>query len=306
MSAALLEVDDLRVEAGASAARVVGGVSLSLGASSSLALVGESGSGKTLTALSIAGLLPPGLAARGSIRFEGSELVGMPPEPRRQLAGRRIGFVFQEPMSSLHPVLTVGQQLTEGLRAHTAMTRAQRRARAVELLDLVGLGDRRAILGSRIGQLSGGMRQRVMIAMAISCEPDLLIADEPTTALDVTLQHQIIELLRSLRERMRLSLLLITHDLGVVAETCEEAAVMFAGRIVERGATSGILGAPGHAYTRALLEAAPRLGDPRTRLPTIETSAPWLRGLRSATEPAPLLEVAPGHWVRDDERGRGA
>ena len=284
----------------------VRGVDFTLARSSTLGLVGESGSGKSLTALAVAGLLADNLVPAGSARFHGEELIGMPEARRRALSGSRIGFVFQEPMSALHPVLTIGVQLTEGLRAHTSLTRAQRHGRAQELLELVGLTKTRDILGNRIGQLSGGMRQRVMIAMAISCEPDLLIADEPTTALDVTLQKQVIELLGGLQERLGLSLLLITHDLGVVAQTCENVAVMYAGEIVERGRTDQIMREPGHVYTRALLDASPRIGDARRRLPSIATAAPWLRDTRElagASGPAALREVSPQHWVREqDER----
>jgi ABC-type dipeptide/oligopeptide/nickel transport system ATPase component len=226
---------------------------------------------------------------------------------RRALAGRRIGFVFQEPMSSLHPILTVGQQLEEGLRAHYDMNQRQRADRVRELLDIVGLGRSRNIAGDRIGQLSGGMRQRVMIAMAISCEPELVIADEPTTALDVTLQRQVIDLLASLRERLGLALLLITHDLGVVAETCDRAVVMYGGQVVEIGPTETLLHAPAHDYTRALLMSIPVLGDDRPRLPTVASIAPWLRDTRldpAAQRPrTELREIAPGHRVRQDAEG---
>ncbi|MBS1906174.1 MAG: ABC transporter ATP-binding protein [Actinobacteria bacterium] len=306
-----LQVQSLAVTAsrGGRAFPAVRGVDFSLRPSSKLALVGESGSGKSLTALAIAGLLADNLTPSGSARFHGEELIGMAPDRRRALAGSRIGFVFQEPMSALHPILPIGVQLAEGLRAHTGLSRAQRRDRAIELLDLVGLAKARSILDNRIGQLSGGMRQRVMIAMAISCEPDLLIADEPTTALDVTLQRQIIELLRGLQERLGLSLLMITHDLGVVSETCEEVAVMYAGEIVERGRTAQIMRAPGHAYTGALLDASPRIGDTRRRLPSIATSAPWLTDTREMAGEgvvSELREVSPGHWVRDQDQEAAA
>ena len=278
-------------------------VGFELPASSTLALVGESGSGKTLTALAVAGLLADNLVASGSARFRGEELIGMPATRRRELAGAEIGFIFQEPMSALHPVLPIGVQLTEGLRAHTDLNRSQRTDRARELLDLVGLTKTRDILGNRIGQLSGGMRQRVMIAMAISCEPELLIADEPTTALDVTLQQQVLELLRGLQERLGLSLLMITHDLGVVSETCESVAVMYAGQIVERGSTADVMASPGHPYTSALLDASPRMGDTRRRLPSIAETVPWLRDLReldpSEWPETVMQRVAPDRWIRD-------
>lgn len=282
--------------------RAVCDVSFEIARSSTLALVGESGSGKTLTALAVAGLLAENLVPSGSAQFRGEELVGMAETRRRELAGSQIGFIFQEPMSALHPVLPIGVQLTEGLRAHTNLNRAQRKDRARELLDLVGLSKARDLLGNRIGQLSGGMRQRVMIAMAISCEPDLLIADEPTTALDVTLQQQVLNLLRSLQERLGLTLLMITHDLGVVLETCENVAVMYGGHVVERGRTADVMTSPAHAYTRALLDASPRIGDTRRRLPSIAKSAPWLRDLREIDQSewpdTVMRRVGPDRWVR--------
>ncbi|GIT78851.1 ABC transporter ATP-binding protein [Leifsonia sp. LS1] len=307
-----LQVDRLTVTARRSdgAYPAVRDVGFRLDAASTLALVGESGSGKTLTALAIAGLLADNLVPSGSVRFRGEELIGMGATRRRELAGAAIGFIFQEPMSALHPVLPIGVQLTEGLRAHTDLTRAQRRDRARELLSLVGLDRSRDILGNRIGQLSGGMRQRVMIAMAVSCEPELLIADEPTTALDVTLQQQVLELLRGLQQRLGLSLLMITHDLGVVSETCANVAVMYAGQIVESGPTADVMSAPAHPYTVALLEASPRLGDTRRRLPSISTGVPWLRDLRETDPEAwpetAMHEVAPGRWIRESSQGAAA
>lgn len=311
-AAPLLEVHGLSITAAtpSGAYDAVRDVSFSIDKSASVAVVGESGSGKSLTALAIAGLLGEKLTPTGSVRFDGAELIGMPADKRRTLSGRRIGFIFQEPMSSLHPILTVGQQIEEGLRAHFDLTRKQRADRVRELLSIVGLAKTRDVAGDRIGQLSGGMRQRVMIAMAISCEPELVIADEPTTALDVTLQRQVIELLTSLRERLGLSLMLITHDLGVVAETCEDAVVMYGGQVVESGPTKTLLSTPAHDYTRALLMSIPTLGDTRSRLPTVASIAPWLRdtrlvapGSRPATE---LVTVAPGHSVRRLIEGEAA
>ena len=296
----LLSIRGLTIKAGDYDA--VRDVSLTLAKSSSLALVGESGSGKSLTASAIAGLLAPNLTATGSIRIDGAEVMEQPWHARRHLAGRKIGFVFQEPMSSLHPVLTVGQQIAEGLRAHFDLGRKERAERVRELLEMVGLTNGADISRSRIAELSGGMRQRVMIAMAISCGPDFLIADEPTTALDVTLQKQIIDLLLKLREDLGLALLLITHDLGVVAETCENATVMFGGEIVEAAPTSVLLTSPRHDYTKALLAAVPVLGDTRRRLPTVASIAPWLtdgRRLPPAERPVTdLVLQAPLHWVR--------
>ncbi|KTS06567.1 MULTISPECIES: ABC transporter ATP-binding protein [Microbacterium] len=309
MSAPLLQVSDLSITADTEGGRydAVRSVDFELDRGQALAVVGESGSGKSLTALAIAGLLGEKLTPTGSVRFDDRELIGMGAADRRAMAGRRIGFVFQEPMSSLHPILTVGQQLEEGLRAHFDMTRRQRADRVRELLDIVGLGKARDIRGDRIGQLSGGMRQRVMIAMAISCEPELVIADEPTTALDVTLQRQVIDLLGSLRERLGLALMLITHDLGVVAETCDEAVVMYGGQVVESGPTATLLHDPAHDYTRALLMSIPVLGDDRPRLPTVASIAPWLRDARQdAVDLRPVTElvtVAPGHRVRRQAEG---
>jgi len=309
MTVPLLDVSDLSITAETANGPydAVRSVDITLPRGEALAVVGESGSGKSLTALAVAGLLGEKLTPTGSVRFDGRELLGMKPAERRAMAGRRIGFVFQEPMSSLHPILTVGQQLEEGLRAHYDMNRRERADRVRELLDIVGLGKSRDIARDRIGQLSGGMRQRVMIAMAISCEPELVIADEPTTALDVTLQRQVIDLLASLRERLGLSLLLITHDLGVVAETCDRAVVMYGGQVVETGPTSTLLHDPAHDYTRALLMSIPVLGDDRPRLPTVASIAPWLRDTRlDPPERRPrtqLVEIAPGHRVRRDAEG---
>ncbi len=305
---ALLEVGGLGVEVvGPEPFSAVRNVDLTLAPGESLALVGESGSGKTVTASAIAGLLPPALTATGSIRFDGKELIGMPAHQRREIAGRQIGFVFQEPMSALHPILTVGKQISEALDAHFDLSRAQRRDRIAELLDLVGLGGGRDIARCRIGQLSGGMRQRVMIAMAISCRPRLLIADEPTTALDVTLQKQVMDLVTGLQRQLGLALILITHDLAVVSETCERVAVMYAGEIVETGPTRAILRNPRHEYTQALIEAIPRLGDTRRRLPTVAATAPNLRDERAVPADrrtaSGLVREAPEHWVRRDSAG---
>lgn len=300
----LLTVADLSVRARTAAGPfdAVRAVNFSLPRSTSMALVGESGSGKTLTALAIAGLLGRNLTATGSARLAGDELIGMSSERRRTFAGNRIGFIFQEPMSSLHPILTVGAQMEEGLRAHYKWNARQRRDRVRELLSLVGLSNTRSIVNDRIGQLSGGMRQRVMIAMAISCEPEIVIADEPTTALDVTLQKQIIDLLLGLRDRFGLSLLMITHDLGVVSDTCDQAAVMYAGEVVERGPVRTLLSQPEHDYTYALLSSIPQLNDTRDRLPTVSTLAPWLADMRSLPETErPVTrfdDLGGGHWVQ--------
>jgi ABC-type dipeptide/oligopeptide/nickel transport system ATPase component len=244
---------------------VVRGVSLTIDRGEIFGLVGESGSGKTLTALAIPGLLPP--AARlmaGSIRLHGpegaTELLGLPPRELRRVRGGRVGLVFQEPATALNPAYTIGFQIVEAVRAHRRLSRREARDEAVRLLDRVALADARRRLDDYPHQLSGGQRQRVMIAMALAGGPDLLLADEPTTALDVTLQAQILELLEDLRTDLGLSVLLITHDLGVVAETCDRVAVMHAGEIVEAAAVETLLRAPAHPYTRELLAAVPRLG----------------------------------------------
>jgi oligopeptide/dipeptide ABC transporter ATP-binding protein len=235
-------------------------VSFTMNRGETLALVGESGSGKSLTALSIMGLLPP--AARiggGAIRERGRDLLRASWGELVRIRGRRISMVFQEPMTSLNPVLTIGRQLTEGMMFHLGIGRAAAHARAVEMLRLVGIGEPERRLRDYPHQLSGGMRQRVLIAMAVSCEPDLVIADEPTTALDVSIQAQILDLLRDLRERLHTSILLITHDLGVVAEMADRVAVMYAGHIVETGTAEALFDAPRHPYTQGLLAAVPRV-----------------------------------------------
>lgn len=305
----LLSVKNLAIEVNTSGSMfpAVREISFDLPRSSSVALVGESGSGKTLTALSIAGLLPKNLSATGVVSMDGLDLLGASAAVRRSLAGTKIGYIFQEPMSALHPVLPVGQQVAEALRAHQKLKKVQIRDRVFELFTLVGLTDVRNLASNRIGQLSGGMCQRVMIAMAIACEPDLLIADEPTTALDVTLQRQVTDLLLSLKERMGLSLLLVTHDLGVVSDTCENVVVVYAGQAVEVGTAASILGDPQHDYTRSLMEAIPRLGDTRKRLPTPKENAPWLKDVRHLPEstwaPSYMKESGPGHFVRIQEGG---
>lgn len=311
MSVPLLQVTNLSVTADTAVGPfdAVRSVDFELSRGEAVAVVGESGSGKSLTALAIAGLLGEKLAPTGSVRFDGTELIGMSAAQRRTYSGRRIGFIFQEPMSSLHPILTVSQQIEEGLRAHFDMTKKERADRVRELLSTVGLTKTRDVAGDRIGQLSGGMRQRVMIAMAISCEPEMVIADEPTTALDVTLQRQVIDLLASLRDRLGLALMLITHDLGVVAETCSKAVVMYGGEVVESGPTDVLLRDPAHEYTRALLASIPVLGDERKRLPTVATIAPTLRDERLTPAPSrpktETITLEPGHRVRRPaQRGR--
>ena len=235
-----------------------------------LAVVGESGSGKSITAAAVMGILPPQITTDGSVFFDGTELLGEPTRRRRARGGAEIGYVFQEPMSALHPLLRIGTQMIRPLRHHLGLSRREARDRAVELLAQVGLDRERKLLDAYVHELSGGMRQRVMIAMAISCGPRLLLADEPTTALDPTVQQQILRLLVRLREELDLALVLISHDLGLVARYSDEVLVMYDGRVVEQGPTAQIIEQPEQPYTRALIDAAPRLGRRLDRLPTID------------------------------------
>jgi len=261
----LLEIRNLSVtfagRAGANPVEALKGVSFTLDRGETLALVGESGSGKSVTALSILQLLPYPVAAHGaesSVRFDGEELMGAPPERLRRVRGNRIAMVFQEPMTSLNPLHTLERQIAETLLIHKHMNAAAARERTVELLRLVGLPDAESRLGAYPHQLSGGQRQRVMIAMAIANEPDILIADEPTTALDVTIQAHILQLLKDLRDRFGMALLLITHDLTIVRKMADQVCIMTAGEIVEAGPAAGIFAHPRHPYTRRLLAAEPK------------------------------------------------
>ena len=251
----LLLVEGLRV--GFGRAPVVQGVGFQLEAGKTLALVGESGCGKSMTAFALMQLLPPGAAIQGgSVRLLGEEMVGTAPAKLRDMRGRTMGLILQEPMTALNPVRTVGSQLAEAIRRHIPMSRAKTRSRVLELLDLVGIPDPAARAASYPHMFSGGMRQRVMIAIAVACNPKLLIADEPTTALDVTIQAQVLELLGRLQKQLGMGLLLITHDLGVVADWADQVAVMYAGRIVEQGGAAEVLGTPAHPYTAGLLGAS--------------------------------------------------
>ena len=263
----LLSVRDLTVtfaSRGRRDVRAVDGVSLDVAAGETVGIVGESGSGKSVTSLAALGLLPKrGVQVTGSVEFEGQDLLTMPDDELRALRGRDIAMVFQDPMSSLNPVLSVGRQITEILTRHRGMNRAEATDEAARLLLSVGIGDGRRRLGSFPHQLSGGMRQRVMIAMALACAPRLLIADEPTTALDVTISAQILELLRLLMTDTQTALVLITHDLGVVAGLCDQVHVMYSGRIVESAPRRPLFGAPEHPYTNGLLASVPRLDQPR-------------------------------------------
>lgn len=292
----------------------VRGISLSLAAGSVLALVGESGSGKSMTALSIMRLVPPpGFISSGEIVFEGEHLEALPEEAMRKIRGRRISMVFQEPMTSLNPVLRIADQLCEPLILHLGLSRRDALERGIELLENVGIPSAGNRMRDYPHQLSGGMRQRVMIAMALSCHPALLIADEPTTALDVTIQAQILELLDARRKSSGLSILLITHDLGIVAERADHTAVMYAGQVVESAPTGTLLAAPRHPYTQALLASLPQRAEPGMPLPTLagQPGTPAASGggccfadrcpftedaCRAETQQ--LVEVAPSHFVR--------
>jgi peptide/nickel transport system ATP-binding protein/oligopeptide transport system ATP-binding protein len=295
---ALLEVTDLRTwfDTDQGTARAVDGVSFDVQEGETVGIVGESGCGKTVTSLSVLGLLPvpPARILEGSsIRFAGEELVGASVRRMRALRGNEISMIFQEPMSSLNPVYTVGDQICEALRLHRDMGRREARIEAVRLLDEVGIAGADRRVDEYPHQLSGGMRQRVMIAMALSCAPKLLIADEPTTALDVTIQAQILELVAELRRNRGMAVLLITHDLGVVAEVCDRVVVMYAGQVVERGSVQEIFSEPRHPYTRGLLRSLPSLEDRGRRLETIHGTVPpptdWPAGCRFQAR-CPLAE----------------
>ena len=275
----LLAVEDLRVSFPGISGEVpvVDGVSLSVEPGEFVGLVGESGSGKTMTALAIMRLIPaPGRISKGRVCLDGRNLLEASEAEMRKVRGRRIGMIFQEPMSALNPVFSIGFQIVEAIRVHRPMSRAEARKEAARLLDLVAIADPVNRLKDYPHQLSGGQRQRAMIAMALACEPDLLLADEPTTALDVTIQAQILELLDRLRQELDLALLLITHDLSVVAETCDRVVVMYCGRFVEEAPVEGLFAQPEHPYTRGLLRALPRLGTPveRGKLPSIPGQIP--------------------------------
>ncbi len=278
MSEPLLRVDGLGVTFATrhGSMRAVDGLSLQVGAGEVLGLVGESGSGKSVTLRAIGQLLQGRASVTGSVRWMGEELLTVSPARLRAVRGAGIGMVFQEPMAALNPVLSIGLQIEESLAAHTDLTRAQRRARAMELLGLVGIPSPSQRLGQYTHEFSGGMRQRAMIAIALAAGPKLLLADEPTTALDVTIQDQVLKLLLRLVDELGMALVLVTHDLGVVAETCDRMAVMYAGRICEVGPAAAVFGHPRHAYTDALLRAMPGDGPARGMLLSIPGQPPRL------------------------------
>jgi peptide/nickel transport system ATP-binding protein len=313
----LLEIAGLSIgfpSAGAGFVKAVDNLDLRARKGRVLGLVGESGCGKTLTALSVLNLVPPpGRILSGTIRFEGTDLLSLPAEDMRKVRGSRIAMVFQEPMTALNPVFTIGNQIGEVLTTHLALSKKDALDRAVGLLHSVGLPSPEKRVHEYPHQLSGGMRQRVVIAMAIACKPSLILADEPTTALDVTIQAHILELLSQIQSEMGMAMVLVTHDLGLIAERAHEVAVMYAGRIVEWADTPGLFREPLHPYTRGLLASLPRPGEmKRSRLRTIPGTVPQLtefpegcrfsprcglRGEECAREPE-LVEAGPGHFVR--------
>ncbi|UCG84925.1 MAG: ABC transporter ATP-binding protein [Gemmatimonadota bacterium] len=312
---------------GAGLARAVDDVSLTLLEGETLGMVGESGCGKTVTALSLLRLVdrPGHIAHESVIEYQGKDLMQMSPAQLRQIRGAEIAMIFQEPTASLNPVLTVGAQVDEAVRAHRSVSRADARARTVELFELVGIPDPAKRVNEYPHQLSGGMQQRAMIAMALSCNPRILIADEPTTALDVTIQAQILELLVELKQRLGMAMILITHDLGIVAGVADRVAVMYGGQIVEQANTDALFRQPAHPYTSALLRAVPRLDQPATRLATIPGAVPpataWPPACRfhprcpqtmdhCKSEMPGLTETGPAHltrcWLAEEQHRRDA
>jgi peptide/nickel transport system ATP-binding protein len=293
--------------------KAVDGIDFAVGRGQTVGLVGESGCGKSVTSLSLMGLVAqPGKVEADAVTFDGRDVLGLSADERRRLRGGKMSMIFQEPMTSLNPVHTIGQQIVEGILAHTQLSPQQAKARAIEMLELVRIPSAAARFDDFPHRLSGGMRQRVMIAMALSCEPSLLIADEPTTALDVTIQAQILELLHELQSRLGMAILIITHDLGVIAEVADEVVVMYAGKIVESAPVEALFADPQHPYTIGLLGSIPRLDVDRQRLSTIEGTVPGadrqpkgcrfsprcpFADARCAAEPPPLRELGTGHKV---------
>jgi len=323
MAEKLLEVRDLVVKFKTDRGLVtaVNNVSFDVFRGKTLGIVGESGSGKSVTALSIMRLIPnpPGQIAGGTISFKGKNLLDIPLDNMRSIRGNKIAMIFQEPMTSLNPVFTVGNQIEEVFKLHKSeLSKADRKNKAIEMLKLVGIPSPEKRINEYPHQLSGGMRQRVMIAMSLACQPDILIADEPTTALDVTIQAQILELMKKLQDELGMGIIMITHDLGVVAETCDDVAVMYCGNIVETADVKTLFGHPQHPYTKGLIESIPSFdsttGIKKERLPTIEGMVPSLFDLpkgcnfqdrcKSASDKCrggngePILaEIASGHQV---------
>lgn len=326
MSETLLEVRDLVTAFDTDAGQVtaVDSVSFTVEKGRTLGLVGESGCGKSVTALSIIRLLPQpmGRILGGQVLLKGMDLVTIPDPEMHKVRGGRIGMIFQEPLTALNPVHRIGKQISEVFLLHMDISRKEAWDRSIEILRKVGIPSAEVRVTEYPHQLSGGMRQRVVIAMALACKPSLVIADEPTTALDVTIQAQILELMKELQAEMGMSIIMITHDLGVIAETCNDVVVMYAGRVAEKGSVEDIFHRPAHLYTKGLLESIPRLENERkTRLRTIEGYVPGLLELPAGARFAPrsphpeakayvasqayreerpgLAEIAPGHWVED-------
>ena len=317
----LLEISDLRTHFATAdgLVRAVDGVTLRIRRGKTLGVVGESGCGKSITALSIMRLIEqPGRIVGGSITFDGQDLLALREEDMRELRGNQISMIFQEPMTSLNPVYTCGDQIAEAVMVHQSVSKKAAMDRAVDMLGQVGIPDPKRRATEHPHQLSGGMRQRVMIAMALSTNPELLIADEPTTALDVTIQAQILELMKALRERNEMSLMLITHDLGVIAEMSDDVAVMYAGKVVESSDVNSVFDRPHHPYTRGLLASIPRLGEHRETLEVIKGVVPNPLNLPSGClfkrrcpyampicdTPPPLRSIGDGHvsrcWLTPD------
>ena len=313
----LLEIDNLHTQfvTPAGVVRAVDGVSYSLRSGETLGVVGESGCGKSVTALSILRLIatPPGRIVEGAIRFEGTDLLKLTESQMEDIRGNRISMIFQEPMTSLNPLLTVGRQISEAIALHQGVSRRAAMDGAVDMLRRVHIPEPEQRVHAYPHQMSGGMRQRVMIAMALSCNPKVLIADEPTTALDVTIQAQILDLMRELRDTLGTAIILITHDMGVVAENADRVVVMYAGRVVETAPTDRLFEAPTHPYTEGLLAAVPRIDAPRARLHAIPGQVPaataWPSGCRfrprcpyawekCLEEPGLLETGSPGHTAR--------
>ena len=321
----LLEVEELRVtfKTPTGTVQAVGGVSFQLDRGQVLGIVGESGSGKSVTAFSILQLLAPhNMELTGSVKFEGQELIGAPEQLLRRLRGNRISMIFQDPMTSLNPTRTIGWQLMEAVLLHTDRNRAQARCRAVELLRLVQVSEAEKRMHQYPHSLSGGQRQRVMIAMALACEPDILIADEPTTALDVTIQAQILELLDDLRQKLGMAIILITHDLGVVARMCDRVLVMYAGTVCEKGTAQQLFKNPRHEYTKGLLRSVPAtegdeplqpIGGSPVDLSALPPGCPFAARCPEAMQvcierKCPWQELEPGHrascWVNPREAAK--
>ncbi|MGD8188998.1 ABC transporter ATP-binding protein [Brevibacillus ginsengisoli] len=317
MTQSILDIEKLRTHFFTDRGEIpaVDGIDLSINKGEILGIVGESGCGKSVTSLSIMRLIPnpPGKIVGGSIRFKGENLVEVSEARMRELRGNEVAMIFQEPMTSLNPVFTIGNQISEAIRLHTKASKKEARKRSIEMLQKVGIPRAEQIVDEYPHQLSGGMRQRVMIAMAMACNPELLIADEPTTALDVTIQAQILDLMRKLNEDQGTAILMITHDLGVVAEMCHRVIVMYAGNVVEQGDVRTILKDPKHPYTIGLIKSIPKLEEKRERLYSIPGNVPIPGSLTVGCRFAPrcehtsdkcraqmpeLSQVSEGHWSR--------